>query len=172
MKNVFSVAIIAILSLTAILYSCKKQPEKLTEVKVSPTKKTRQAKPYIKVKAKPHRQNGERKSNGEPCECEFCFGLCEVKVGIGWKFKSVAIKPITDNTAKLYFIEELDETDEELIVDNSLPIPAEALEGSGISSLEILPDTYSYNSTQETIYIDDIPYLTYGYVILNIEMTE
>ncbi len=84
----------------------------------------------------------------------------------------MAIKPLTDNTAKLYFLEELDETDEIFYVDNSLQIPDEALDGSGISSLEILADEYTYNNTQETIYINNVPYTTYGSVTLNVEITE
>ena len=161
-----------ILTLLLTFTSCLKSNNEQMEGKFPIKKKTRAEKPYIKVKAKPHRQNGERKDHGGPCECEFCFGLCEIKVGVGWKFKSVAIKPTTDSTAKLHFLETLDETDEDFYVDNSVSIPAEALEGTGISSVSILPGIYLYDETQGTIYIDGDPYTTYGFITVKIEMTE
>lgn len=163
---------LALLTLTIIGLSCSKNEVVTEPVTKTTIKKTRQAKPYVKVKGKPHRQNGERKEHGGPCDCNFCFGLCDVKVEVGWKFKSMAIKPLTDNTAKLYFLEELDETDEIFYVNNPIQIPDEALDGTGISALEILANEYSYDSTQETIYINDVPYTTYGFVTLNVEITE
>ena len=55
--------LLSVLSLIIFASSCTKSQEELNENRVSTTKKTRQAKPYVKVKGKPHRQNGERKEH-------------------------------------------------------------------------------------------------------------
>lgn len=125
--------------------------------------------PKIKIKGKPYRAVEVRERDLKKCECKFCFGICDVGIEIELDLKDFGlVADLPNNKADIYVLENLPNAETEFGIDLDLNIPSSYLQGSGLNQLTLLQGLYTYTPQIDTIIIDNISYVSYGKVNVDI----
>lgn len=132
--------------------------------------KIRKAQEGAHLTGKIGREIAVRPRDGQECNCSGnCFGVCDLKWNGNPIFnKRMDIVPTGNgNTHRLYFIDELENTESEFGVDADLIIP----NGTGTPTQVLLKGMYDYNSQVVTyINANGEEITSYGYV--DVQVTE
>jgi hypothetical protein len=127
-------------------------------------KKTRTAiGPYVEFKGELHRKGGTSTHYNKPCGCTYCFGICGVRVRVGWSWDLV-VAPTTSGQGRIYLHEEPSYAESAFGIDEDIVFSPEILAGSGYSSLILLQGMYTYHSEPAAVMINGSVRQTAGYI--------
>jgi hypothetical protein len=121
----------------------------------------------LKVTMKIARAIEERPRDLKKCDCLFCFGACDIKIGGGVESGTqvgVVSDSTAENKAKLFILEDLPQAESEFGVDFDLDFPAEVLTNTSLTFYQINAGMYNYIPKIGTININGVDETYYGYV--------
>ena len=119
------------------------------------------------------RKRGENR-HGEPCACPgACLGICSVRVGISRGLSTSGISGFLDvddrlNVARIYFVDELDFTRPELLIDEDLLIDFKDQIGGSLDGVILEKGLYNAVAHKGSVRIDNTASRYKGYVDVNV----
>jgi hypothetical protein len=119
------------------------------------------------------RKRGENR-HGEPCACPgACLGICSVRVGISRGLSTSGISGFLDvddrlNVARIYFVDEVDFTRPELLIDEDLLIDFKDQIGGSLDGVILEKGLYNAVAHKGSVRIDNTASRYKGYVDVNV----
>lgn len=128
----------------------------------------------VTVSGKPHRKVEFRKRDGEECDCENCFGLCDVRVsgGVTFGFHDVVITVPVDtsiayqDTSRVYFLNQKPiSAESEFVIDEDINMDSSFFQGQVLLHALILKSGEYIYHNDTILFINGTAVDTsYGYV--------
>lgn len=134
---------------------------------------------FVILKATIRRAIYQRPRDNKVCDCENCFGLCDIQwfptlqglFATNEHQSPILMKiDVINSCATLYILQEKDYFETEFGVDNSITIPSEALENTNFESITINEGLYEFNPQLEEFEYESNLLNSYGSIIVNIDI--